>query len=224
MARIVKAHSERQQEILNVAQQLFYTKGYETTSVQDIIDQVGIAKGTFYHYFPSKTHLLDVLVEQLVCNTLQQLEPILNDPQLNALDKLHQFFFNVESWKLENKSFLLDILRAWHSDENIILRTRLERAQLQNFAATFALIIEQGCQEGVFSTSHPLELAHIILAIMQDFSHRFLDLILNPSNLKAQLPNIVQQANIYQQAIEQLLGASPGSIHIFNPERLKQWF
>jgi AcrR family transcriptional regulator len=48
----------RRTEILDVAQSLFYRKGYEPTSVQDIITEIGIAKGTFYHYFsaPSKIY------------------------------------------------------------------------------------------------------------------------------------------------------------------------
>ena len=54
MARTVKEPDVRRNEILDVAQQFFYTKGYEQTSVHDIIDQIGIAKGTFYHYFGSK--------------------------------------------------------------------------------------------------------------------------------------------------------------------------
>mgnify|MGYP001210726055 CR=1 FL=1 len=124
MSRSVKLYDERRQEILETAQRLFYSHGYEATSIQSIIDQVGIAKGTFYHYFSSKTHLLDELVNYLVSTTIQQIEPLIYQPDLNALDKLHQFFFSLESWKLENKEFLLNILRAWYSDENIVFRTR----------------------------------------------------------------------------------------------------
>lgn len=224
MARIVKAHAERQQEILDVALSLFYTHGYETTSIQHIIDQIGIAKGTFYHYFSSKTDLLDALIDHLISSTLEQVEPVLDDPNLDALQKLHQFFLSLESWKLENKDFLIDILRAWYSDNNIIFRTRLEKAQMQNLAVKFARIIEQGCQEGLFSATHPHEMSQIILAIMQDFSHKLLDSILQPHKNDVQPPEISQLVRIYQQSIEKLLGAEPGSIHIFNPDRLKQWF
>ena len=53
-------------QILEVAYKLFLTKGYNQTSVQNIIDDVQIAKGTFYHYFNSKTELLDELTNNLV--------------------------------------------------------------------------------------------------------------------------------------------------------------
>lgn len=53
----------RRSEILDVAQRLFYLKGYDQTSVQDIITEIGIAKGTFYHYFNSKLELLDAIID-----------------------------------------------------------------------------------------------------------------------------------------------------------------
>ena len=224
MSRSVKLYDERRQEILETAQRLFYSQGYEATSIQSIIDQVGIAKGTFYHYFSSKTHLLDELVNYLVSSTMQPIEPLIYQPDLNALEKLHQFFFSLESWKLENKEFLLNILRAWYSDDNIVFRTRLERTQLNSFSKKFALIIEQGCQEGLFKTDNPPALAHIILAIMQDFSHRLLDALLLPEFSDKSPFDIDQHVDTCQRAIEQLLGATAGSIHILNPERLKQWF
>ena len=62
--RIVKAHDERKNEIIDTAQNLFMTKGYSTCSVAEIIDAIGIAKGTFYHYFKSKEEVLDAIVDK----------------------------------------------------------------------------------------------------------------------------------------------------------------
>ena len=58
MPRTVKDYDERYAEFLDVAQQLFFSQGYERTTVQEIIDTVGVAKGTFYHYFDSKQAIL----------------------------------------------------------------------------------------------------------------------------------------------------------------------
>ena len=66
MARTVKPPDVRRNEILDVAQRLFYTKGYRKTSVNDIIDEIDIAKGTFYHHFPSKQALLDALTDRVL--------------------------------------------------------------------------------------------------------------------------------------------------------------
>ena len=76
MARIVKEYDARHAEFLDVAQTLFFSKGYEQTSVQDIINTVGVAKGTFYHYFRSKVEVLDALVQRMFEQTLASLEPL----------------------------------------------------------------------------------------------------------------------------------------------------
>ena len=57
--RISKDYDVRKNEILDMAQKLFFEMGYEQTSVSNIIDAVGVAKGTFYYYFKSKEELLE---------------------------------------------------------------------------------------------------------------------------------------------------------------------
>ena len=68
MARIVKEEEyvEKRNEILAVAQRLVYTKGYEQMTIQDMLDELQISKGAFYHYFGSKQALLEALIEEHV--------------------------------------------------------------------------------------------------------------------------------------------------------------
>ncbi|MCH5250603.1 MAG: helix-turn-helix transcriptional regulator, partial [Lachnospiraceae bacterium] len=50
---------ERKKEILDIAEELFTTKGYDKTSTTDILERVGIARGTMYYHFKSKEEILD---------------------------------------------------------------------------------------------------------------------------------------------------------------------
>ena len=59
MVRIAKQPDVRKAEIVNTSQRLFYQRGYENTSVNEIVLNAGIAKGTFYHYFRSKSDVID---------------------------------------------------------------------------------------------------------------------------------------------------------------------
>ena len=61
MARSVneKEYAVKRNEILDVAQRFVYTRGYEQMSIQDILDELHISKGAFYHYFDSKQALLE---------------------------------------------------------------------------------------------------------------------------------------------------------------------
>lgn len=56
--------------ILDVSQRLFIEKGYDNTTIQDIIDELGgLTKGAIYHHFSSKQDILDAVIERLCKNT-----------------------------------------------------------------------------------------------------------------------------------------------------------
>src|SRR5947199_7382092 len=110
MARVVKEHSVRRNEILDVAQRLIYARGYEQMTIQDILDDLQISKGAFYHYFDSKQALLEALLDRMQ----HELEPLLislgQDPSLPALAKLKHFFALLNRYKTEQKAFFLELL------------------------------------------------------------------------------------------------------------------
>lgn len=64
--RTVKEYEERRNEILDTAEKLFVSKGYMKTTVNDILREIGIAKGTFYHYFKSKEEVMDAIITRIV--------------------------------------------------------------------------------------------------------------------------------------------------------------
>src|SRR5438270_3185053 len=94
MPRIVKEeeYAGKRNAILDVAQRLVYSKGYEQMTIQDMLDQLQISKGAFYHYFDSKQALLEALIERTKGEVEQLLIPIVHDPHLPALDKLQRVF------------------------------------------------------------------------------------------------------------------------------------
>ena len=81
MGRIVKEHAVRRTEILDAAQRLMNTKGYEQMTIQDILDDLSISKGAFYHYFDSKQTLLGAIIDRMIDVGEQILVPILENGQ-----------------------------------------------------------------------------------------------------------------------------------------------
>src|SRR6266498_3912837 len=106
MARIVKeqAYAVKRNEILDVAQRLVYTKGYEQMTIQDILDDLQISKGAFYHYFDSKQALLEALIERMLQEGIQLITPIVHDPHMPALEKLQRYFATVARYKTTQES------------------------------------------------------------------------------------------------------------------------
>lgn len=224
MARVVKEHDARRSEILDVAQELFYSKGYEQTSIKDIINVIGIAKGTFYHYFSSKIQLLDELVERMLVHTMRMVEPIVEDDQLDALQKFHLFFGTIENWKIENKAFLKGILRVFYDDDNALLRHKMKAASVTATTPHLAKIIHQGIEEGTFDTYYPDDIGEIIIVIGQSLAEQLACLLLREDGNEAALLTIERKIAVTQYSLERVLGAPRDSVKIFDLGRLGQWF
>lgn len=78
--RIVKEYEERRKEILETAERLFLTKGYTKTTVNDILKEIGIAKGTFYHYFKSKEEVMDEIIMRIIKEDVTKAKRIVSIP------------------------------------------------------------------------------------------------------------------------------------------------
>src|SRR5580765_1795761 len=106
MARAIKEdeYAAKRNQILDMVQRLIYTKGYEQMTIQDVLDGLQMSKGAFYHYFRSKPALLEAMVERMVDQIEGALRPVVDDPDLPALEKLRQFFARGSSWKVERKA------------------------------------------------------------------------------------------------------------------------
>src|SRR5262245_42354191 len=105
MARVVKEeeYAAKRNEILDAAQRLVFTKGYEQMSIQDILDALSISKGAFYHYFDSKPALLEAFIERGQGEIEQAFKALVDDPYLSALDKLRQFFAELDRARMTNQ-------------------------------------------------------------------------------------------------------------------------
>src|SRR5215475_1487941 len=101
MARSVneKEYALKRNQILDATQRLIYTRGYEQMTIQDILDELQISKGAFYHYFDSKLALLSAVIERMQAGMEQSLPSLVDDPDTPALDKLQRFFATLFLWK-----------------------------------------------------------------------------------------------------------------------------
>ena len=119
MPRIVKKPTERRAEIIKTARELFLTRDYEKTTMQDFMDHLGIAKGTIYHYFKSKEELLEAVVEDIVNEHVEKMQILMRETKGNALQKIQVI---VEAGnKVANPS----LLEKLHERGNEAMHTRL---------------------------------------------------------------------------------------------------
>ena len=165
MPRIVKKPDERRKEIIQAARELFQTKEYDNTTMQELMDKLNIAKGTIYHYFSSKEDLLESVVEDLMDEELKRKKELLKSRRFRSLDALEKFrvLVTTDTMAEENEQ----ILENLHHPGNTLMHTRQLGRYLIKLAPIFAAVIEEGCNQGVFSTEHPRECAEFMLAGFQ---------------------------------------------------------
>lgn len=198
MARIVKKASDRKAEIVSTARRLFQTQEYDKTSMQDIMDALGIAKGTIYHYFTSKEALLEAVIDDIVEKNIQQMQTRLKNASGNALQKM-ELLVKANNMAADNK----DILDHLHKPGNDAMHSRLLAATLVKLAPLYAELIQQGCDEGIFKTETPLECAEFILSAIQFLT----DMGIYPWTQE----DLKRRIQAFPKLIEQQLRASPGS-------------
>src|SRR5512132_2140303 len=100
-----RPHALRRDEFIDAGQRLIQTRGFDQFSVEDLLAEVGASKGAFYHYFGSKTALLEAIVDRFVEVALAQVARIVDDGSLNAIDKFHTYFATIARLKGEQKEF-----------------------------------------------------------------------------------------------------------------------
>jgi AcrR family transcriptional regulator len=225
MPRVVKEedYTARRNEILDVARQLVYTKGFEQMSIQDILDAMKISKGAFYHYFDSKQALMDGLIDRMLDEGEKVLRPIVEANGLSAVEKLRRYFDTAGRWKVAQKAFMLDLFRVWHADANAVMRQKQEAAAMDRIAPMLSLIIRQGVEEGVFSTKYPDQFGNIFVGLSRGFEGELVELLLTDHPPPDALQRLEALVGAYSDSLERILGAPSGSLPVGDVEILKQW-
>ena len=195
MTRTVKKPSERHKEIIDLATKLFWEKDYEKTSMNQIVSELGIAKGTVYHYFKSKEELMFAVIEKEVKSYVEMVQEEMKKAPKDAVKK----FIYLINLGQKTETSKIDHL---HRPGNNILHTRLLARLITEFAPIYAKVIEEGCNEGAFKVKHPLETAELLLS-----SSFMVDVGFFPWDERT----LERRTKAYPSLIEAQLGASPNT-------------
>lgn len=156
-----KHPEETVQLILDVAFRLFMEKGYERTSIQDIIDRLGgLSKGAIYHHFKSKDDILMAVTDRMTAQSNQMLADIRDCGNLSGREKLKRIFKESISRPVQNDIFTV----APNFHDNPKLLFSLLHDTIDEVAPNYILpIIRQGIADGTIETEYPEQLAELIL-------------------------------------------------------------
>ena len=157
--RVVKEAEERRNEILDVAERLFCTKGFDKTSTNDILNEIGIARGTLYYHFKSKEDILDAMIERVTNQIVAKAAIIALDDSIPVLERLTRTILslNVDTELGEM------IMEQVHKPQNALLHQKLQNRLLGRVSVLITKIAEDGIKQGIMHTDYPAEAVEMIM-------------------------------------------------------------
>jgi AcrR family transcriptional regulator len=226
MARTLNrtTHAVRRDEILDVAERLIRTLGYDAMSVQSVQDELGCSRGALYHYFGSKEAILGAVIDRMTALGIAVIAPIAADPTLSATDKLQTMFTVGGSWKSERRDFLIPLIRGWYQPGNDIVRVRAEAAAYEQFRPMMAAVLRQGVAEGTLTVSSADHAAVILTALFAGSTDAIRRLLLDRLDGRVPYEEAERFIHAYNEAIERILGLPPGSFQLIDPDAMRTWF
>ncbi len=149
--------------ILDVASRLFLEKGYEHTSIQDIIDHLGgLSKGAIYHHFKSKEDILVAVTERMTEESDRMLLNIRDQKNVSGKEKLQSIFKESLNRPVQDDIFTV----APHLGANPRLLFSMLGETISEVAPNYIRpILEQGMADGTIKVDYPLETAELIMLL-----------------------------------------------------------
>jgi AcrR family transcriptional regulator len=222
MARTVNVAEQaaRRDAILDAAQRLILSNGYERLTVQDILDDLQISKGAFYHYFDSKPAVVEALTERLVDDSERALARIAEDPELGATEKLQAFFGEIVRWKSERRNLMVAMLPVWYAPDNLGFRLLVDRTTAKRLAPLLSVIVRQGVDERQFATAYPEQAGAIIVAVAHALQEAMAQQLLTGAT---KVKEMVTTHGAHIEAIERYLGVSAGTLYRADARTVNSW-
>ncbi|MBQ6483033.1 MAG: TetR/AcrR family transcriptional regulator [Anaerolineaceae bacterium] len=158
----MKKGERRKLELLDIAYRMFISRGYENTSIDDIIVEAGIAKGTYYYYFESKEQTLEAVIEMMIEKEAAAAGSIV-DSDLPVLQKIVGIIASIRPAPEEQP-----IEGALMRPENIIMHQKIKRKLVEKVVPLLSKVVEEGAEQGLFSCDNIPERVRMMLVLSNE--------------------------------------------------------
>ena len=158
----MKKGERRKQDLLNIAYRMFIEKGYENTSVDDIITEAGIAKGTYYYYFESKEATLEAVIEMMI----EKAENIAKTAITNPVPIPQKLASVVYAFRPNKDEIVItDVLER---KENIVMHDKIGKKIVEVAVPILSDIVREGIAQGIFACTNVEERVKMLLIMSQN--------------------------------------------------------
>lgn len=189
---------QRKTLILDAAQQLFSAKGYQATTIEDILADTGIAKGTLYYHFRNKEAIMDAIIARTADAIVARAEVVVAS-EVSPEEKVVGV---IRSARVTDAT--PEVIADLHSPENSAFHIRSVLYTVQRLAPVLAAAIAEGVRTGAFQSEQPLEDAEVVL--VAGF------MLTDDGFFPGESDELRRRAMGVIRAAERLLGCSPGAL------------
>ncbi|WP_010676363.1 TetR/AcrR family transcriptional regulator [Bacillus timonensis] len=242
--------NERKQYVLTKAHQLFMEKGFQATSIQDILDSSGISKGTFYNYFSSKSELFKAVFNSIQIKNEEERNKLLMGENLSNIDifikqldlffqlnKRNKLYALIEEVLVSNDPDLTQFIKRFQLMQIKWLYSRFldlfgedKRQYLLDCAILFSGMLQQSFQYHFFTygpkVNHEAIIEYCVdrlITLVEDVD-KTNSTLLNPELLKTWLPEKSEGEKNFQSEFllqSNALKKAIMKIHQNEPEKVK---
>lgn len=183
-----KATIER---ILNASLKLFLEKGYEQTTIKDILDELGdLSKGAIYHHFNSKDDIIKAVIDKLFSDSQRQIDELRNLKGSTGLEKLRRMF-RISLYDASQEKLIVSAPNLFKNPK--FLAEQLYSANYE-VAPIIRELIEEGIEDGSILVKHPKELSEVLILLM--------NIWLNPMIFKCSADEFYQKYVFLKEMLE----------------------
>jgi len=217
--RVVKAPAVRRAELLDCAQGLFLTRGYERTTINDVISATGLSKGAFYHHYRSKEDLLEAIAARFAGEAFNFAAALNANTELDALQRLNLLLALGRDWKLAHMAELKAMFTTLLKPQNAILYHRIVEAVFAVLAPALAAIIEDGRAHGVFDTGDARTAADTLLWLSNGRRPIVTRAMAGAeADVEGAIAMIIARVRAEEAIVDRILGLPPGSVRLLGAE------
>lgn len=190
----------KKEQILDMSFSLFLEKGYDNTSISDILSKLDIARGTLYYHFESKEAIMDAIIERTAKKIVEEAKAIVLQKGLSVHEKIFLLFSAASMKRLSGGDLMIDYL---NQPQNALFHEKSNRAFIQKISPILGDIISEGVKEGIFDNAFPCESAELVLVMIMGFMDVPYENT-NGNDLERRMESLLYN-------MERMLGAKEGS-------------
>ena len=183
---------KRKKELLNIAYDMFLTRGYENTHVDEIIEKAQIAKGTYYYYFQSKEQMLEEVIDMMIDSESEMARQIIG-MDISSPQKIVGIIASIKPTEAEQP-----IKDTLFQPENVLMHHKVRQKLINVLTPLLSEVIKEGVEEGIFECDNIPERVKMLLIIS--------DSTFNEGTFSE------QDISVFIDVSEKLLGAEKGTM------------